>query len=400
MKFSSRIQHIPVSQTLVIEARAKELKSQGADIISFTVGEPDFDTPSHIKDAAIEAIKSGFTKYTAAEGIPELRKAITEQINRELQPAIPYEWSQTMVSNGSKQAIYNFFQVVLEKGDEVIIPAPYWLSFPPIVELAGGKPKIVKTTYGEGFKLTPEKLKKALTRKTKVLVINSPSNPTGATYTEAELKKLLPILEKHPVWIVSDEAYYKLIYDGLVFSSLASLSKKLLPRIAIFRTCSKSYAMTGWRIGSVTGAKALISAMTIVQSQATSSVNSISQKAAFSAVSEVQSEQGIKAMVKEFDRRRCRGLELLSEIPEIECFRPEGAFYFFVNVRKYYKRKYKGVSIQNSAALSTFLLDHANVAVIPGDAFGADDYIRLSFATSIEKIETGIQRIKSALALL
>ena len=400
MKLSSRIQHIPVSQTLVIEARAKELKAQGIDVISFTVGEPDFDTPLHIKNAGIEAIKTGFTKYTAAEGIPELRKAITEKINQELHPAVPYDWTQTMVSNGSKQAFYNFFQVVLEKRDEVILPSPYWLSFPAMIELASGKAKIVKTTAQEGFKLTPDKLKRAITKKTKAVVINSPSNPTGATYTEKELRALLPILEKQNIWILSDEAYYKLVYDGLKFSSFASLSSKILPRVVIFRTCSKSYAMTGWRLGSVTGPKALIAGMTVVQSQSTSSVNSISQKAALAAIIEAQSEDGIKAMVKEFDRRRLRGLELLSEIPETETFRPQGAFYFFVKVSDYYRKRFKGNKIQGSSDLAAFLLDQAHVAVIPGEPFGADDYIRLSFATSIEKIETGIQRIKDALKKL
>lgn len=255
-------------------------------------------------------------------------------------------------------------------------------------------------TEQEGFKLTPQKLKAALTRKTRALIINSPSNPTGATYKKEELEALAAILEKRDIWVLSDDAYYKILYDGLGFCSMAQISKKMFSKTVIFRTCSKSYAMTGWRVGSVTGPQDVTGAIGILQSQSTSSVNAFAQKGAVTAFTERQSEDGVKAMVKEFDRRRLLGLEALSLVPKIECFRPEGAFFFFVNFSKYYGKRYKGNTIKDSNDLATFFLEKANVAVIPGKPFGNDKYARLSFATSAENIQKGISRIKEALAML
>jgi len=398
IRLSKVIQKIPPSLTMVLAARAKEMKSQGIDVISFTVGEPDFDTPAHIKDAAKEALDAGFTKYTPAEGIPELRQALVKQIKEEL--GLTYDWKQTVVTNGSKQAIYNFFQVALEKGDEVIIPAPYWLSYPSMVELAEGVPKIVRTTQKEGFKLTPQKLKKAITRKTKALIINSPSNPTGATYSREELRALAKVVENKNIWILSDDAYYKIIYDGLEFCTMAQLSKKIFSKTVLFRTCSKSYAMTGWRVGFVAGPLELIKAIGVLQSQSSSGVNAIAQKAAVVALSEAQSEEGVKAMTKAFYKRRTLALKELAKIPDLDCFRPEGAFYLFVNVSKYYGKSYKGNKIKGSVAFSEYLLDKASVVVIPGKAFGADKYIRLSFATSDKIIVEGISRIAKVLKKL
>ena len=395
---SKRIQKIPASLTLLIHDRAKRLKAAGVDVISLTVGEPDFDTPAHIKDAAVAALQEGFTKYTPAEGIPELRKAFVQRIEEDLD--LSYPWEQAIVTNGAKQGLYNFFQVALNPGDEVIVPAPYWLSYPAMIQLAGGVPKIIKTTLKEGFKLTPEKLKKCITKKTKAVLINSPSNPTGAVYEAEDLKKLVPVLEKRNIWVVSDDAYYKILYDGLKFISIAALSEKIFPRTVLFHTCSKSYAMTGWRVGFAAGPKEIIGAMAVIQSQSTSGVNAIAQKAAVAAVSETRSEEGIKAMVREFDQRRRLGLAALSGIPDLDCFRPQGAFYFWVNVSKYFGRSYKGYVNRASSDFSEFLINEALVAVIPGHSSGADQYIRLSFATSSEHLTQGIARIKSALQKL
>jgi len=393
---AERLQGVNASETLVISAKAKELKAQGVDVVSFTVGEPDFDTPTHIKQAAIEAIESGFTKYTAAEGIPELRRAIVERVKEDL--GLDYEIKNVVVSNGSKQALYNFFQAVLNKGDQVLVPAPYWLSYPPMIKLAGGIPKIIQTTQKQNFKITPEQLKKAIRPKTKAIILNSPSNPTGAVYTKEELESLARILEEHDLWVLSDDAYSKLLYDGFTFYSIAKFSKNLFSKTIIFDTLSKTYAMTGWRVGYAVGSEEILKAMAIIQSQATSSINSISQKAALKALT--SSQACVKAMVKEFEGRRNLALQELSKIKKIKCFVPQGAFYLFPDVSKYYGLKFRGKEITGSNDLATYLLDEAKVATIPGYVFGADKCIRLSYAASLDHIQKGIARIHKALEQL
>lgn len=397
MMVSRRVRHVPPSSTLILAEKAKQLKAEGIDIVSLTVGEPDFDTPAHIKRAAIEALEQGFTKYTAPEGIMDLRKAVTERIFHDL--GLTYDWKNTIITNGSKQGIYNFFQVVLNPRDEVIVPSPYWVSYPPMIQLAQGIPKIVETSQDEGFKLDSKKLKKAITSKTKAIIINSPSNPTGAVYTKEELQDLASVLEGKPIWIVSDDAYSKILFDGLKFTSMAQLSKKLFSKTILFNTCSKTYAMTGWRVGFVTGAdEKLMRAIGIVQSQSTSGVNAIAQKAAQAALT--SSQDGVLAMVKEFDRRREIGLEGFSLMKEVRCFRPQGAFYFFADFSKYYRRSYKANRIKNSGDLCSFFLEETGVAVIPGKEFGSDKHLRFSFATSPENIRQAMLRIQEALGKL
>lgn len=397
MIVSRRVCHVPPSSTLLLAEKAKQLKAEGIDIISLTIGEPDFDTPAHIKRAAVEALEQGFTKYTHPEGIADLRKAVTNRIFEDL--GLTYDWQNTIITNGSKQGIFNFFQAALNSGDEVIVPSPYWVSYPPMIQLAQGIPKIVQTTQEEGFKLDSKKLKKAITRRTKAIVINSPSNPTGAVYTREELGELASVLEGKPIWIVSDDAYSKIIFDGLKFVSMAGLSKKLFSKTVIFNTCSKTYAMTGWRVGFVTGADdRLMRAMGVLQSQSTSGVNAMAQKAAIAALTTFQ--DGVLAMVKEFDRRRQVGLEGFSLIKEANCFRPEGAFYFFADFSNYYRRSYKGNRIKNSDDLCTFLLEEARVAAIPGKEFGSDKHLRFSFAASEENIRQAMIRVQETLEKL
>ena len=292
--------------------------------------------------------------------------------------------------------MYNLLQGAFNPGDEVIVPAPYWLSYPAMIELSSGKPKIVKMTEKEGFKLTPQKLKNAITRKTKAILLNSPSNPTGATYSKEELENLSKILESANMWILSDEAYCDILYDGMTFFSPVGLSKKIHDKTVIFRTCSKSYAMTGWRVGFSTGPKEVMKAIGDLQSQATSGINAFAQKGAVSAFTEQQSQDGLKVMVKTFAKRRDLALKLLEDMPGVKPFKPEGAFYLFLNVASFYGKKFKGRKISNSTELSEYLLDQAKVAVMPGAPFGDDKYIRLSFATSEENIEKGLTRMKEA----
>lgn len=390
---SQRVQGVGFSETLQIAAKAKELKAQGVDVVSFTVGEPDFDTPAYIKEAAIEAIQQGFTKYTPVEGIPELRKAIVDYVFRSL--GLQYDYRNVLVSTGSKQALYNFFQAALNKGDEVILPAPYWLSYPPMIQLAGGVPKVLETTAEQNFKLTPQQLKKAIKSKTKALVLNSPSNPTGAAYTKEELWALADILEDKKIWIVSDDAYSEILYDGIKFSSIAQHSKKLFSKTIILNTFSKSYAMTGWRMGYAVGPEEIIKPMGIIQSQSTSGANSIAQKAALKAL--IHSQESVRTMVQEFEKRRNSALEQLAKIKDVTCFKPQGAFYLFPDFSKYYGKKLKGKKIKGSQDLVDYFFDTIKVVMLPGHPFGSDRHIRLSYATSIDQIQKGISRIQEAL---
>ena len=394
---SHRVKGIPASETLVIAAKVKELRAQGIDVISFTVGEPDFDTPSHIKQAAIQAIEDGFTKYTAGGGIPELRAAIQDRLKED--HGLTYEPKNIVVTNGSKQALYNFFQATLNPGDEVVLPAPYWVSYPSMIRLAEGKPKIIQTSLKNEFKITPDQLKKAITSKTKAVVLNSPSNPTGAVYSKEELWTLAKVLENKKCWVLSDDAYEKILFDGRKIENIAGFSKKLFEKTFIFKTLSKAYAMTGWRVGAVIGKnQKIMDAILALQSQSTSSVNSIAQKAAVKALT--SSQDTVKAMVKEFEKRRAVMLEALSPIPNVKTFQPQGAFYVFADFSAYFSKKYQGEKIGNSIGLNDYFIEEAKVAAVPGSYFGADKYLRLSFALSVDDIQMGIQRIRKALEKL
>jgi aspartate aminotransferase len=402
MQFSGRILKVKPSATLAITALANSLKAKGIDVIGFGSGEPDFDTPAHIKNAAIKAIDAGKTKYTPAGGIPELKKAIVEKFRRD--NGLGYDAAQVTVNCGGKHSFYNLMQVLLNDGDEVIVPAPYWVSYPPIVELAGGVPVILQTGEGNGFKMAPADLEKALSKKTRAVILNSPSNPTGATYSRDELVRLAAVLEKRDIAIISDDIYESIVYDGRTFTNTANLSDELFKKTIVLNGVSKAYSMTGWRIGYMAGDAEVIKKVEILQSQSTSNPTSISQWASVDAL--IGDQSVITAMVEAFDRRRRLIVDGLNSAPGISCLMPEGAFYAFPNIRgveklkgwKAVKDKYEGPSI--SSALTSYLLEVAQVAVVPGVEFGNDDNIRLSFATSDENIRKGVERIKAALEKL
>ena len=393
MRLSKKTYSVKPSPTLAIDAKAKSLKASGVDVISFGVGEPDFDTPENIKEAAIKAIRSGFTKYTPVGGTDELKTAIIEKLKKDNR--LIYEKNEIIVSCGAKHCLYNIAEALYDAGDEVILPAPYWVSYPDQIVLNGAVPVMVKTEEGNSFKIKPEILEANLSKKTKALILNSPSNPTGLAYDRKSLEAIAEIAVKHDFYIISDEIYEKLIYDGFEHVSIASLGDEIKQRTIVVNGISKSYAMTGWRIGFAAGPKDIINAMTNIQSQSTSNPTSISQKAAVEALTGTQ--DFISKMVSEFDKRRKYMVERLNRIKGVSCIKPVGAFYAFPNVSSYYGRSFKGNSIKSSMDLSTYLLDEAKVAVVPGAAFGEDRYIRLSYATSMENIQKGLDRIEDAL---
>lgn len=396
MRLSKKTYSVKPSPTLAIDAKAKSLKASGVDVISFGVGEPDFDTPENIKEAAIKAIRSGFTKYTPVGGTDELKTAIIEKLKKD--NGLIYEKNEIIVSCGAKHCLYNIAEALYDVGDEVILPAPYWVSYPDQIVLNGAVPVTVKTEEGNSFKIKPEILEAHLSKKTKALILNSPSNPTGLAYDRKSLEAIAEIAVKHDFYIISDEIYEKLIYDGFEHVSIASLGDEIKQRTLVVNGISKSYAMTGWRIGFAAGPKDIINAMTNIQSQSTSNPTSISQKAAVEALTGTQ--DFILKMVSEFDKRRKYMVERLNNIKGVSCIKPVGAFYAFPNVSSYYGRSFKGNSIKSSMDLSAYLLDEAKVAVVPGAAFGDDRYIRLSYATSMENIQKGLDRIENALSNL
>jgi aspartate aminotransferase len=384
------------SATLAITAKAKAMKKEGHDIIGFGAGEPDFDTPENIKEAAIRAIRDGQTKYTPVGGIPELKDAVIEKFKRD--NGLDYTRDEVIISSGGKHSIYNLFNAILNPGDEVVIPAPYWLSYPAIVTLAGGTPVIVGTTEEAGFRMTPAAFEESITPATKALVINSPSNPTGAAYTASELEAIAQVALSHGLLIVTDEIYEKIIYDGFKTTSIASVSEEVRQSTLVLNGVSKSYAMTGWRIGYCAGPADIVKAMTKLQSQSTSNPASISQWAAVEAISGDQS--AIAVMVTEFDRRRKAMCEALGGVEGVTCMKPLGAFYVFPNVSAAYGSSIDGVVIDSSVSIAGYLLDKAGVAVVPGAPFGDDDCIRLSYAISYELVIEGVKRIKEALGRL
>ena len=392
VKLAARISTIKPSPTLAITAKANALKAEGRDVISFGAGEPDFDTPDHIKMAAVKAIEKGFTKYTPVDGIVELKDAIINKLSRDNQ--LVYNRAEIVVSCGAKHTLYNLTQVLFQEGDEVIIPSPYWVSYLDMVLLSGARPAILKTGEGQGFKILPEQLEAAITRNTKAIIMNSPSNPTGAVYTAHELAALAEVISGQEMIVISDDIYEKIIYDDRPFTNIASLGEELRNRTVVVNGVSKAYSMTGWRIGYAAGPEEIIQAVTKLQSQNTSNPTSISQWAAVEALN--GNQESVPEMVEEFRRRRNVIVEKLNAIPGITCTLPHGAFYVFPDVSSLFGSSYRGQALSNSSDIAAYLLEAANVAVIPGVDFGQDNHIRLSYATSLKNIEEGLKRISSA----
>ena len=385
---SDSLKRIKPSPTIAVTQKARELRAAGKDVIGLGAGEPDFDTPDNIKDAAIQAIKNGDTKYTAVDGTPALKKAIVEKFKRENK--LNFNTDQITVGTGGKQVLYNAFMATLNPGDEVIIPAPYWVSYPDMVLLAGGKPKIVKCTEQEGFKLTAKKLKKAISKKTKWLILNSPSNPTGASYTRSEIVKLSKVLAKYKkIYILSDDIYEHISYDKSKYFTIAQISN-LKNRTLTMNGVSKSYAMTGWRIGYAGGPKEIIKAIRKVQSQSTSNPSSVSQAAAVEALNGTQKFINVRS--KEFKKRRDFVVNSLNKIKGIKCLEPNGAFYVFPSCKGLLNKKTK---LKKDTDFVQKLLEKANVAVVQGSAFGLEGYFRISYATSMKNLKKAMERIKS-----
>ena len=390
MRISQRCQRVTGSLTLAIDAKAKEMKQKGIDVVGFGAGEPDFDTPEHIRKAAKDALDLGKTRYTPAAGMPELRQAICDKLKRD--NGLDYVPQQIVVSNGAKHSLFNSFQALLEEGDEVIVPGPYWVSYPEIVRMAGGVPVFVEGREENNFKPTIDDFRAAVTDKTRAVVINSPNNPNGFVFTREELQAIGDLAIEKDLSIVSDEIYEFLVYDGAEHISIASLSPEIKERTIVINGMSKAYAMTGWRIGYTASPLNAAKAMTNFQSHSTSCPNSIAQYAALTALSGPDDQ--LKSMVAEFDRRRRRIVELINEIPGLSCKPPKGAFYVMMNIGGVFGKRYNGAPIVDSMSFTQLLLDNSHVAVVPGAGFGADAYVRLSYATSMENIEKGLARIK------
>ena len=384
-RLAGRVSGIDESVTLEITSKAKKMAKEGIDVVSFAAGEPDFDTPKHIKDAAIRAINEGFTKYTPSSGMPELREAIAQKFKKD--NGLDYAPSQIVVSNGAKHSLNNIFQAVCDAGDEVIIPSPYWLSYPAMVSMAEAKSVFVQTKASNGFKVTQDDLEAKITKKTKCMVLNSPSNPTGGVYDADDLKMIASVAVKHKFFVISDEIYEKLIYDGKKHCSIAGMGKEICDLTITVNGVSKSYSMTGWRIGYAAGPADVMKAVANLQSHATSNPASISQKATLAALTQDQSF--IEGMRQEYEKRRDYMVSRVNAMKNVSCFKPGGAFYLFCDISKTNK---------DSVATAKALLDGAKVAVIPGEPFGAPYSIRLSFATGMEAIKKGLDRMEEYFA--
>ncbi len=391
ISLAKRAESISPSPTLSIDAKAKGMISEGKDVVNFGVGEPDFDTPDHIKQAAIAAIQRGMTKYTPVTGTEELKVAIAEKFRAD--NGLEYQPSQIVVSAGAKHSLYNAFQVLCQEGDEVILPAPYWVSYLEQIKLAGGEPVVIKTKSENGFKVTPQELREKITPRTKLIIINSPSNPTGGVYSRRELEALGEILLEHGIGIISDEIYEKLVYDDVEHISIASLSKELQELTVVINGVSKAYAMTGWRIGYAAASPKIAKAMADLQSHSTSNPTSIAQAASVAAL--VGTQEPLSEMTKEFAKRRNYMLDRLNSMPGVFCTRPGGAFYLFPDIGKLIGLKHNGRQINGAQDLAAILLEEAHVAVVPGVAFGDDCCLRLSYATSMDRIVDGMDRIQN-----
>lgn len=387
MPLSRRVKDLNPSSTLQITSLSNKLRAEGVDLVSFGAGEPDFDTPDFIKEAAIDAIRKGFTKYTPSTGTPELKKAIQEKFKKENN--LNYSTEQIVVSSGAKHCLFNIILSVIDDGDEAIIPVPYWVSYPEMVKAAGGVSRFAMTQAGNNFKLTSDELKKAVTKRSRLLILNSPANPTGCVYAKEELADIAEICVKNKIYIVSDEIYEKLIYDGLRHISIAALSDEVCQLTFTVNGVSKAYAMTGWRIGYFAGPLEIVNAIKNLQDHSTSNPCSISQKAALAAL--LACGDSVQMMAKEFEKRRDYLIQRMNKIPSLSYIRPRGAMYLFCNISK------TGLT---SGDFAMRLLKEEKVAVIPGDSFGCNDYIRLSFATDIKTIEKGIDRLEKWLKQL
>ncbi|MCD5390466.1 pyridoxal phosphate-dependent aminotransferase [candidate division NPL-UPA2 bacterium] len=393
MSLSKRVTLISPSATLAITAKAKAMKAEGVDVIGFAAGEPDFDTPEHIKEEAKRAMDKGFTKYTPASGIQQLKEAICKKFNED--NGLDYAPSQIIVSCGAKHSLYNAIQVICEEGDGVILPSPYWVSYPEQIKLSGASPVIVKTEEENGFKLTAELLSKSITKRTKLLILNSPSNPTGAVYPREELEAIAEVAVEKKIYVISDEIYEKIIYDEARHTSIASLNLRIKELTIVVNGVSKAYSMTGWRIGYAAAPDDIIEAMSRLQSHSTSNPDSIAQRAALRAISAGQ--EPVKEMVTEFRKRRDYMVERLNSIRGFSCLKPQGAFYVFPNVSAVLGKSFNGHRISDSSSLAELLLTEAKVAVVPGSAFGRDGYLRLSYATSLENIIKGLDNIEKVM---
>jgi aspartate aminotransferase len=396
MRLSARTKSIKPSVTLALAAKALALRAQGLDVVNFTAGEPDFDTPERIKEAAVQALKKGMTKYTDVRGIEPLREAIVEKYQRDY--GLLYDKNEILVSCGGKHALYNLFQAIVDEGDEVIIPAPYWVSYPDMVLLSGGLPRIVQTKRENGYRITPQDLQAALSPRTRAFILNSPNNPTGAAYGRDELVAISRVLERHECLIISDDVYEKIVYDDFRFHNIVALNPKLRERTIIINSLSKTYAMTGWRIGYAIGPAPAISAAAKIQSQSTSNPTSIAQAAAVEALRGNQDEVGV--MAREFQRRRDTIVKRLNAMAGVQCTNPAGAFYVFPSVRSLLGKKGRGKMIGSACELSEFFLEEAQVVVVPGEDFGAVENIRLTYAASLEEIQKGCDRIEAAIRKL
>lgn len=393
MKLTQRIQKVKPSPTLAIDSKAKAMKAEGIDVIGFGAGEPDFDTPEHIKQAAIESLKAGKTKYTPVGGVNELKDAIIAKLKRDNN--LSYTRDEIIVSCGGKHSLYNIAQVLFEAGDEVIIPSPFWVSYPDQVLLNDATPVIVKTQEKNGFKITPQELEKAITPKTKAFILNSPSNPTGSAYTRQELEGLAEVLVRKNVVCISDEIYEKIVYDGFEFVSIASLNDKIKALTITVNGASKVYSMTGWRMGYAAGPLDVIKAMTKLQGQVTTNIATATQWGSVAALSGTQ--DFLKVWVGEFQKRRDYILKRFAAIHAVSCYKPEGAFYVFPNISAYLGKKADGKVLNTDEEIANYLLEKHLVAVVAGSGFGAPGFIRLSYATSMENIEKGLDRIEKGL---
>jgi len=389
---AQRMSLVSESITLAVSAKANAMKKAGIDVVGFGAGEPDFDTPAFIKDAAKAALDKGMTKYTPTPCIPELKAAIAAKFNRD--NGLPYKPEQITTGAGGKHCLYMAFMAILNPGDEVLIPSPYWVSYPEQVKLAGGVPVIIRGEESAGFKITPAQLQAAITAKTRVLMINSPSNPAGHAYTPAELRALADVVAKHPnVMVFSDEIYEKLIYGDLKFVSFATLHPALLERTLTFNCHSKSFAMTGWRIGYIGGPKHVIDAINKLQSQMTSHITSFTQPAAVAALTDPRGAASTEQMRQQFEKRGQHMWQRLNALPKVFCVKPQGAFYCFPNIGAYIGKSVGAAKITDAVSFAAALLEQNHVAVVPGNDSGFDTHVRLSFATSMEQIDKGIDRI-------
>ncbi|HAX47277.1 MAG TPA: aspartate aminotransferase [Nitrospina sp.] len=396
MKFSKRIQSIRPSMTLAVDAKARELKANGVDVIGFGAGEPDFNTPDIIKRAGVEAIEQNETHYTPAGGTVALKQAIIDKLKRDND--LDYEKNQILVSCGAKHSFFNLAQVLWEEGDEIIVPAPYWVSYPDIIRYAGALPVIIDTLGENQFKITPDQIQSAVTPNTRAIILNSPSNPTGSAYTRKELEAIAECALRNGLLVVSDEIYEKIVFDGFEQSSICSLGKEVQDNCVLINGVSKSYAMTGWRIGYLAANAEIIKQTVKLQGQSTSNPTSVSQVASIAALN--KGEADVQRMVIEFQKRRNTLVDSLLSIPGVECYKPVGSFYTFPDFSAFYGKTFKGKKMEGSIQLAEFLLAEGKVAMVPGIAFGADKNLRMAFASSMDTIKQGVDRIIKTLALL